>query len=106
MKEIRLELKNDQGQTDTFIQKDIPMQKLVDAVDLQDQFEQGKISSNVEGITKRIELVASFFTDDRVTPEAILKGTDAREFKEVIENTINIVMGIDPETKKSETEKP
>lgn len=106
MKEIRLELKNEEGQTDTFIQKDIPMQKLVDAVELQDQFEQRKITSNVEGVKKKIEFVASCFKDDRVTAEAILKGLDAREFENVIEGIINIVMGIDPESKKSETEKP
>lgn len=106
MKEIRLELKNEKGQTDTFIQKNIPMQKLIEAVELQDDFEQRKIKTNVDGVLRKIDFVASCFEDERVTTEAILKGLDARQFEEVIEGVINIVMGIDTESKKSETEKP
>lgn len=106
MKEIRLELKNEKGQTDTFIQKNIPMQKLIEAVELQDDFEQRKIKTNVEGVLRKIDFVAGCFEDKRVTTEAILKGLDARQFEEVIEGVINIVMGIDAESKKSETEKP
>lgn len=106
MKEIRLELKNEKGQTDTFIQKNIPMQKLIEAVELQDDFEQRKIKTNVEGVLRKIGFVAGCFEDERVTTEAILQGLDARQFEEVIEGVINIVMGIDTESKKSETEKP
>lgn len=100
MKEIRLELKNEKGQTDTFIQKDIPMQKLIDAVEMQDDFEQQKIKTNVEGVLRKIEFVADCFEDERVTAEALLKGLDARQFEKVIEGIINIVMGVDPESKK------
>lgn len=106
MKEIRLELTNDKGQKDTFIQDRIPMQKLLDAVALQDDFEQKRIKSNVEGVQRKIEFVSGCFDDDRVTAEAILKGLDARMFETKINGIINVVMGIDPESKKSETEKP
>lgn len=105
MKELRINLMDEKGQKNTFVEENVPMQKLIDCLALQDSFEKKKIKSNVEGATRKIEFVASCFKDERVTPEAILKGLDARKFEEVIEGIINQVLGIDPESKKSETEK-
>lgn len=106
MKEIRLKLVNEKGQTDTFTEDRIPMQKLIDCLELQDAFEKNEIETNVDGVMKKIEFVASCFRDERVTAKAILKGLDAREFEDEIENIINVVLGVDEETKKSQTEKP
>lgn len=106
MKELRIDLKNENGETDTFIENEIPMQKLIDCLKLQDQFMQKTIKTNVDGVMKKIEFVASCFKDSRVTAKAILKGLDARQFEEVIEGIIAQVLGQDPESKKSQTEKP
>lgn len=106
MKDLRIDLKNSKGETNTFIETDVPMQKLIDCLTLQDEFENKKIKTNVEGVTKKIEFVASCFKDKRVSAEAIIKGLDARQFEEVIEGIISQVLGQDPEAKKSETEKP
>lgn len=105
MKPIRLDLKNKNGEIDTFVEDTVPMQKLIDALKLQDEFENEKIKTNVDGAMKKIEFVASCFQNSKVTSKRILEGLDAREFEEKIDGIIHTVMGIDEESKKSETEK-
>lgn len=98
--EIRIDLVNDKGQKKTYTQTLIPLQKLLDGLDLQEKFEKEEIKSQTEGVKKKVEFVAGCFDDEDVTVDSILKGLDVRQFEEKIDGIINIVMGIDPETKK------
>ncbi|MCZ0717829.1 phage tail assembly chaperone G [Aerococcus kribbianus] len=103
MKELRLELKNEDGQVDTFVQDFIPMKRLLEWYENQSLIEEGEIKPGVDVIVKKIEFVASLFDDERVTPERILSGLDSRQFEEKIHGLINqVVLG---ETDPKETGK-
>lgn len=103
-KEIRLELLDEDENKNTFIQKNIRTKKIIEALQLMDDFAAGRIKTNVEGATRKIELVASCFDDKRVTPEAILEGLPIDQFEEKVEGIINILLGVDEDIKKELTE--
>lgn len=105
-KEIRIDLINNNGEKDTYTQTLLPVQKLIDGLELQEQFETDQIKTESEGVLKKVEFVASCFDDKRVTTESILNGLDVRDFVDKIDGIINIVMGADPEVKKQQTETP
>lgn len=105
-KELRIELLDKDGNKNTYIQKDVRTKKIIEALELMDDFENRKIKTNVEGATRKIEFVASCFEDKRVTPEAILEGLPFYEFESTIERIINIILGVDEEVKKEQMENP
>lgn len=105
-REIRIDLINGKGEKDTYTQTLLPVQKLIDGLELQEQFETDQIKTEAEGVLKKVEFVASVFDDKRVTADSILKGLDVRDFKTNIDGIINIVMGADPDVKKPQTETP
>ncbi|MDD7757824.1 MAG: hypothetical protein PT939_00060 [Aerococcus suis] len=98
MKELRLELMNKDGQVDTFIQKFVPMKRLLDWYEYQAKVESGEIKPGVDIIQKKIEFVADLFDDNRVTAQSILEGLDARTFEENIHGLINQVVIGDTDT--------
>lgn len=102
-KEIRLDLKDEKGNTNTFIQKEIPMRKLFEWMEIEKAIEEGEIKQGLDVIVKKVEFVAGLFDDERVTPEALLDGLDARDFQEAIQQKIWVVLGIDLDPKKEET---
>ncbi|MFV8805903.1 phage tail assembly chaperone G [Aerococcus urinaeequi] len=102
-KELRLELKDKKGNINTFIQKDIPMRKLFEWMEIEKAIEEGEIKQGLDVIVKKVEFVAGLFDDERVTPEALLDGLDARDFQEAIQQKIWVVLGIDLDPKKEET---
>lgn len=105
-KELRIELIDKDGNTNTFIEKDVRTKKIIEALELMDDFNQRKIKSNVEGATRKIEFVASCFDDQRVTPEAIIEGLPFYEFEATIEGIINTILGVDEDIKKEQAESP
>lgn len=101
-KELRLELKDEKGNINTFIQKSIPMRKLFDWMEIEKAIEEGEIKQGLDVIVKKVEFVAGLFDDERVTPEALLDGLDARDFQEAIQQKIWAVLGVEPDPKKEE----
>lgn len=101
-KELRLELKDEKGNINTFIQKSIPMRKLFEWMEIEKAIEEGEIKQGLDVIVKKVEFVAGLFDDERVTPEALLDGLDARDFQEAIQQKIWVVLGIDLDPKKEE----
>lgn len=104
--EIRIELFDKDGNKNTYIQKDVRTKKIIEALELMDDFATKKITSSVEGATRKIELVAGCFDDERVTAEAILEGLPIQDFESTIEGIINILLGVDEEIKKEQAESP
>lgn len=94
-KPLELTLIDSEGNKNHFKQERVPMRKMIEALQLQDEFEMGLIQTNVDGVTKKLEFVAGCFDDSRVTAESIIDGLDAREFKSKIQNIISNVMGMD-----------
>lgn len=105
-KEIRIELIDKDGNKNTYIQKDVRTKKIIEALELMDDFENRNIKTNVEGATRKIEFVASCFEDKRVTAEAILEGLPFYEFESTVEGIINTILGVDEEIKKGQAESP
>lgn len=105
-KEIRIELIDKDGNRNTYIQKDVRTKKIIEALELMDDFDSRKIKTNVEGARRKIELVASCFDDERVTPEAILEGLPIYDFEASVEGIIEILLGVDEEVKKGQAESP
>lgn len=103
-KEIRIELLDKDGNKNTYIQKDIRTKKIIEALELMDDFQRKKIKTNVEGATRKIELVAGCFDDPRVTPEAILEGLPIQDFESTVEGIINVLLGVDADIKKEQME--
>lgn len=105
-KELRIDLIDKEGNTNTFIQKDVRTKKIIEALEMMDDFTNQKIKSNVEGATRKIEFVAGCFEDKRVTAEAILEGLPFYEFESTIEGIIDTILGVDEEIKKEQAESP
>lgn len=105
-KELRIELLDKDGNKNTFIQKDVRTKKIIEALELMDDFSTRKIASNVEGATRKIEFVAGCFEDKRVSAEAILEGLPFYEFESTIDGIIDTILGVDEEIKKEQTESP
>lgn len=95
MKEIRLELKNEDGQVDTFIQKHVPLKKMIEWFEIEEKIESGDIKPGAQVISKKVEYVADLFDDERVTFESICNGLDSREFEDSIQNNIMRVLKVD-----------
>ena len=79
------------------------MRKLFEWMEIEKAIEEGEIKPGLEVMVKKVEFVADLFDDERVTPEALLDGLDARDFQEAIQQKIWVVLGIDLDPKKEET---
>ncbi|KRO17415.1 phage tail assembly chaperone G [Lacticaseibacillus saniviri] len=100
-KKLELKLRQKNGRLKTYTQDFIPIQKLIEAADLNDHILDYK--NQVEWIKAKVTFVASVFDDPEVTPEALLAGVEARDALEVIDGTINEVMGLnDPNSTPAE----
>lgn len=103
MKPLKITLRDKNGETQTYTQNFVPLQKTLDAADLNDRA--SDYNTEVEWITAKLEYVAGLFDAKEVTAKAILQGIDAREGLTVVDRLINEVMGLtDPnsETPKAE----
>lgn len=105
-KEIRIELLDKDGNTNIYVQKDVRTKKILEALELMDDFTARKIKTNVEGAQRKIEFVAGCFDDDRVTANAILEGLPFYKFESTIEGIIDTILGVDEEIKKEQAESP
>lgn len=95
LNEIRLEIKDKDGNINTYIKDSIPMKKMIEWYKIEEAIDNGELKEGIEVINKKIEFVASVFDDERVTPEAILEGVDSRLFQESIQGIIYQVLGFD-----------
>lgn len=99
-KELRIELIDKDGNTNTYIEKDVRTKKIIEALEIMDDINQGKVKTNVEVVIRKIEFVAGCFEDNRVTAEAILDGLPFYEFETTIQGIIDTILGVDEEVKK------
>lgn len=105
-KELRLELIDKEGNTNTYIEKDVRTKKIIEALEIMDDIHQGRIKTNVDVVLRKIEFVASCFKDKRVTAEAILEGLPFEEFENSVQGIIDTILGVDEEVKKGQAESP
>lgn len=93
MKEIRLDLMDSEGNTNTYTQKRVPLKKIIEYLELENKNKETPPTSS-EVVTQQVEFLADLFDDTRVTPEAIFEGLDAREFESAVRDTIFEAVGI------------
>ncbi|MDE3295911.1 phage tail assembly chaperone G [Lacticaseibacillus rhamnosus] len=103
MESLKIKLRQKDGKIKTYEQQFVPLQKLIDAADLNDHASEYK--TQVEWIEAKLKYVAGLFDDREVTAEAMLKGIDARESLQVVDDLINQVMGLsDPNSETANEE--
>lgn len=90
---------HEKGGDVTYKQNHVSGQKYLDFWELQEKIEAGNLTT-VEIITSRLEFIAGLFSDDKLTPEQVLKGLDPWELDETINRLNNIVLGVDQDAEK------
>ncbi|MCG3096714.1 hypothetical protein L8T26_05105 [Lactococcus petauri] len=90
---------HEKGGDVTYKQNHVSGQKYLDFWELQEKIEAGNLTT-VEIITLRLEFVAGLFSDDKLTPEQVLRGLDPWELDETINRLNSIVLGVDQDTEK------
>ena len=77
-------------------------QKYLDLMNMKIGFEKAKIITVVDVVEERLKFTASLFSDEKVTAEAILKGTDPWELLPMLDRIEDAVLGVVPGEEKKE----
>lgn len=73
----------------------VPFRKHLEMLEMNAQLEKEPMSE-LEWLKKQTSFISSVFTDEEVTPDAIMDGLNSSDYKEKFELVIAQMMGFDP----------
>lgn len=77
-------------------------QKYLDLMNMKIGFEKAKTITVVDVVEERLKFTASLFSDEKVTAESILKGTDPWDLIPMLDRIEDAVLGVVPGEEKKE----
>lgn len=77
-------------------------QKYLDLMNMKIGFEKAKTITVVDVVEERLKFTASLFSDEKVTAEAILQGTDPWELIPMLDRIEAAILGVVPGEEKKE----
>ncbi|MGV8956928.1 phage tail assembly chaperone G [Lactococcus lactis] len=92
---------HEKGGDVTYKQNHVSGQKFLDYLELEAELEQGTLTV-VQAIEKRLEYVASLFSDDGLTAQQIIEGLDPWEVSTTLGKITDIILGIEGTGEKKE----
>ena len=101
-KDIKMVLRNKNGDMITHTQNFIPFKKMIEWWEIEEKVSLGDIEPGKDVLVTKAKFVASLFDDERVTYESILEDMDSRGFEEYIQNNIYEVMGFSAPSEEEE----
>lgn len=92
---------HEKGGDVTYKQNHVSGQKFLDYLELEIELEQGTLTV-VQAIEKRLEYVASLFSDDGLTAQQIIEGLDPWEVSTTLGKITDTILGIEETGEKKE----
>ena len=92
---------HEKGGDVTYKQNHVSGQKFLDYLELEIELEQGTLTV-VQAIEKRLEYLASLFSDDGLTAQQIIEGLDPWEVSTTLGKITDTILGIEETGEKKE----
>ncbi|MEY8515180.1 MULTISPECIES: phage tail assembly chaperone G [Lactococcus] len=92
---------HEKGGDVTYKQNHVSGQKFLDYLELEAELEQGHLTV-VQAIEKRLEYVASLFSDEGLTAQQIIEGLDPWEVSTTLGKITDTILGIEETGEKKE----
>ncbi len=100
MKELKIDLKNEKGETNHYVETFVPSMKVLELMELNVKISKNELDY-AQSLQSKVDFVASVFSDPRVTSDAILDGLPSWELNPKIDELADQIMGLEElETKK------
>lgn len=98
MSKVRIKLRGKDGKLHVYEQMWVSTRKLLEAMEIT----RDNYPSERELNQKQVEFIASVFDQKEITPDAILDGVAAWDFNKFVDNFLDQLLGVDPNSQQEE----